>query len=238
MHDPKSGSPPEKDRDSRGLRRVAPEDIEALSMSIIERELPAPRPVQGDWWLVLRRMIHAAADFELADLIEFSPLAVEAGVEAMLEGCRLVTDTRMCLAGLVSRRYDPLGVATSCFMDESGADRPAQSSGMTRTASALELAVRRNSPSVFVIGNAPTALVRLMELMDEGLAEPKLVVGMPVGFVNAAESKELLRRRGDVEYITIVGRKGGSSVAAACANALAELALGRKARAEKQGDSR
>jgi len=202
-----------------------PAGIEKKSFAIIDSEVPEPRPFDGPRWEVARRLVHTSADFELLGLLTFSPGAVRAGVAALRSGAVVVTDTRMCQMGIPTRRLTPLGASTMCLMDDPELAAKARELGVTRARLAVEEAAKLNGPVIFAIGNAPTALLRLLELIDEGRILPELVVGMPVGFVNAAESKELLAARTDVPFIAIRGRKGGSPLAAACVNALAEMAL-------------
>lgn len=210
------------------LESLPPEQIEQRSMEIIESEVPEPRPYVGGQWLVVRRLIHTSADFELLKLVRFHPRAVDAGVEALLSGCAIVSDTEMARAGMPVRRLDPLGCTTHCYMRDARVGQAAKERNSTRARVAVDLAVEELQPAVFVIGNAPTALLRLLELLEQGAVHPALVVGMPVGFVNAAESKELLIKHCPVPYIAIQGRKGGSALAAATLNALADMALQRK----------
>ena len=199
--------------------------IEGRSMEIIEAEVPEPRPFHGREWLVVRRMIHATADFELLDLAEFSAGAVETGIAALKNGCAVFADTRMCAAGLVSRRFEPLGCKVVCYVDSPEAAAAADENGTTRAAAAVDIAAEHDRPEVWVIGNAPTALIRLMELVRSGRAKPKIIIGMPVGFVSSAESKAELASTAPAPFLTIRGRKGGSPAAAAAANALAAMAL-------------
>jgi len=208
-----------------------PRGIEARSMEIIEAEAPRPLPASGDPWLVLRRMIHASADFELLALARFHPSAVESGIAALARGCTIFTDTEMVRSGIPLRRLAPLGCTASCLLSDPAVLSGARETGRTRAALAVDAALARiataGTPAIFVIGNAPTALLRLLERLDQGAPAPALVIGMPVGFVNAAESKELLVRLDAPPWITVAGRKGGSALAAAAVNALADLALER-----------
>jgi precorrin-8X/cobalt-precorrin-8 methylmutase len=169
-------------------------------------------------------MIHTSADFDLLSHIRFHPLAVAAGKAALLAGADIVTDTQMALAGIPSRRLDPLGCTVRCLMNDPQVSKRAKSEGVTRAWAAVDEAMAHGGADIFVIGNAPTALVRLLDWLDRGARPPKLIVGMPVGFVNAAESKAMLLAQDTVPYITIAGRKGGSSLAASVINALAMLA--------------
>jgi len=204
------------------------EDIEAESMRIIEAEVPEPRPYQGAQWLVVRRMIHTTADFEMLKLVRFHPLAVQAGLDALARGCALFTDTEMARAGIPDRRMDALGCSVRCLMRDPEVMALSQAQGCTRARAAIDFAVSSIRPEIYVIGNAPTALLRLLEHMEAGRAKPALIVGMPVGFVNAAESKELLLRQDSIPFIAIEGRKGGSALAACAINALADIAIAQK----------
>jgi precorrin-8X/cobalt-precorrin-8 methylmutase len=200
-------------------------DIERESMRIIDAEVPEPRPFAGARWLVVRRMIHTTADFELLDLARFSPGAVEAGVAALAAGCALFTDTHMARCAIPLRRLTPLGCSIACFMDDPAVAGRARREGITRARAAVDHAAERMDGAILVVGNAPTALLRILEHVEAGRMAPALVVGMPVGFVNAAESKELLMAQDRVPWITIAGRKGGSALAGSAVNALADMAL-------------
>jgi precorrin-8X/cobalt-precorrin-8 methylmutase len=208
------------------------EDIEAESMRIIESEVPEPRAFAGEEWLVVRRMIHTTADFGLLDLVRFHPQAVEAGKRALAGGCTLITDTEMARAGIPDRRMNALGCTVRCLMRDPEVLALSQAQGTTRARAAVDFAVKRldapKGPAIWVIGNAPTALLRLLEHVEAGRAEPALIVGMPVGFVNAAESKALLMAQSRIPFIAIEGRKGGSALAASAVNALAEMVLSTK----------
>ncbi|TVR00455.1 MAG: precorrin-8X methylmutase [Desulfovibrionales bacterium] len=199
--------------------------IETESMRIIDAEVPLPRKFAGPEWTVVRRMIHASADFELLDLVHVHPGAVEAGLSVLRRGCPVITDTRMALAGLSARLYAPLGCSLHCLIDDPLTLALAQSTGSTRAAAAVDIAAREYPEAVWLVGNAPTALLRLLELTDGGQVVPALVVGMPVGFVQAAESKQALLEHVGIPSILIRGRKGGSALAAAALNALAGIAV-------------
>lgn len=227
--------------DSAGL---APAEIEARSFAIIEAEIPGPRPCAGPEWAVLRRLIHTSADFELLSLARFHPRACSAGLEALGLGAPVITDTEMCRAGIPERRLAPLGASTFCFMGHPKVAEAAAAAGVTRARAAVDLAAELFPPSrqpgpILAVGNAPTALLRILELALAGRLAPALVIGMPVGFVHAAESKDLLLARESLPSIVIVGRKGGSPLAAATVNALAELALAQRGLAPaRPGDAR
>jgi precorrin-8X/cobalt-precorrin-8 methylmutase len=203
----------------------AAEDIEARSFAVIESEVNHPRPFHGAEWLVVRRLIHTSADFELLELVQFHREAIKAGVGALKNGCLVVTDTEMARAGISSARMERLGCRVACHMRERVVAEQAVRNGTTRAAAAVEYAAREMNGAVCVVGNAPTALLRLLELVRDGACTPALIVGMPVGFINAAESKDLLTRQDKIPYITVRGRKGGSPLAATTVNQLAVLAL-------------
>lgn len=203
---------------------TAPEAIEARSLAIIDAEVPTPRPFEGQRWDVVRRLIHTTADFELLDLVRFSPGAVQAGLSALDAGATIVTDTEMARCAIPLRRLSPLGCTVRCLLNDPGVVEAAKACGGTRAAAAVDAALTSlPGPLVFAIGNAPTALLRLIKRLNEGAPAPALIIGMPVGFVNAAESKALLMTRADVPWIVISGRKGGSALAGATVNALAIL---------------
>jgi len=200
-----------------------PEEIEAESFRIIDSEVPEPRPFTGEKWQIVRRMIHTTADFEMLDLVQFHENAVENGIKALRNGATIVTDTEMAKRGIPVRRMDPLGCKVVCLMNDERVVARAKAEGITRAKAAVDVAVSEIKPEIYVVGNAPTALIQLVEHFDKGLVSPALVVGMPVGFVNAAESKEMLMSR-DIPYISLKGRKGGSALAACVINALAVIA--------------
>ena len=200
-----------------------PKDIEAESFRRIEAQVGA-HDFPPEVWAVVRRMIHTTADLDYLKNVRVHPQAIAAGVAALRRGGALVTDTRMLLAGIGSGRLDRLGVKPFCLMDDPEVAKEAARQGTTRAAAAMEAALPHLSGGLVAIGNAPTALLRLLELLAAGAPPPALVVGLPVGWVNAAESKELLSRQ-DCPFITALGPKGGSAVAAAVINALAIMAL-------------
>ena len=197
---------------------MRPEDIERASMDIIAREM-------GPWigpeedLPVVKRVVHATADFDFVRNMTFSPLAVTRGREALRRGVTVVTDTNMAAAGISKPSAARWNVPIVCLMAEPGVREEARRRGVTRAVVCMERAVRETPDAIFAIGNAPTALLRLCELIREGRARPSLVVGVPVGFVNVVESKEALAAM-DVPKIIAAGRKGGSTVAAAIVNAL------------------
>ena len=200
-----------------------PREIEVESFRRIEAQVGA-HDFTPEVWSVVRRMIHTTADLDYLKTVRVHPRAITAGVEALRQGRPLVTDTRMLLAGISSGRLGRLRVTPFCLMDDPEVAQEAARQGTTRAAAAMEAALPRLAGGIVAIGNAPTALLRLLELLAAGAAPPALVVGLPVGFVNAAESKEALSRQ-KCPYITALGPKGGSAVAAAGVNALAIMAL-------------
>ena len=203
---------------------ISPRDIEQRSFEIIDSEVPEPRPFDREQWIVVRRMIHTTADFELLKLTEFHPDAIGRGIEAIRRGCLVITDTHMAMVGIGPSRLAKWGCRVECHIRDEQVARLSQSKGITRACAAVDLVCDRIMGGIYVVGNAPTALLRLLELIEAGHCLPALVVGMPVGFVNAAESKEMLAAQEKVPYITVRGRKGGSAIAASVINALAGLA--------------
>lgn len=203
----------------------APDTIEARSFEIIDSEVPEPRPFTGHQWEIARRLIHTSADFDLLNHLTIHPAAVAAGLAALRSGCTVFTDTEMARSGIPLRRMEPLGCRVQCLLNRPDVVAAAKVNGTTRAHAAMDAVRAELGGSIMAIGNAPTALIRFMEHLDAGGEAPALVIGMPVGFVNAAESKELLAGQSAVPFIAIRGRKGGSPLAAATVNALAEIAL-------------
>lgn len=207
------------------LEFVKPADIEGRSFEIIGQELGEKR-LDPENELVIKRVIHTTADFEYADTLAFSPHATAIGVDAFKAGTSIVTDTKMVQAGINKRVLGRFGGTVHNFISDEETVARAKERGLTRSAISMERAAELNEPLVFAIGNAPTALVRLYEMLRAGQMEkPALIIGVPVGFVNVVESKELIMEL-DVPYIIARGRKGGSNVAAAICNALLYLASG------------
>ncbi len=200
------------------LERVSPEEIERRSFEIITREL-GDRVLDPQQAPVIKRVIHATADFDYVDNLVFSPGAVELALEALRQGAPIVTDTNMGKAGINKKRLERFGNALYCFMAEPETAKEAKERGITRASASMDMAARLGLHGIFAIGNAPTALIRLHELTQEGILRPKLIIGVPVGFVNVIQAKELILK-GKVPYIVARGRKGGSNVAAAVCNAL------------------
>ena len=194
-----------------------PREIEKRSLEIIESKLTVDIPQEN--LAVVKRVIHTTADFDYAVNLAFSEGAVEKALEALRSGCDIVTDTQMAKSGINKAAAEKLGCAVHCFMSDPDVAAEAKERGCTRAKVSMEKAARVAGSGIFAIGNAPTALIMLREMIEEGRISPKLVVGVPVGFVNVVESKEEIMRTG-VPYIVARGRKGGSTVAAAIINAL------------------
>lgn len=200
------------------IQFVKPEEIERRSMEIITAEL-GERRFPAENLPVIRRVIHTSADFDYADNLVFSENAVQRGIDALKSGCDIVTDTQMAKAGINKSVLAKLGGWVHCFMSDEDVAQEAKSRGVTRAAVSMERAARLEKPCIFAIGNAPTALIRIRELMDAGQLAPALIIGVPVGFVNVVESKELILGA-SAPYIVARGRKGGSPIAATICNAL------------------
>lgn len=195
-----------------------PKAIEQKSMRIIEEKV-ADLDCTEQEKKIVKRVIHATADFEFKDLVIISEAAVEAGLQALKAGSNIVTDVNMLRAGINERKLGDLGGEVKCFISKEEVARQAKELDITRSMMSMRKASRNPQNKIFSIGNAPTALFELMELIDKGEVEPELIIGTPVGFVGAKESKAKLEEM-DIPFITIRGRKGGSSVAASITNAL------------------
>ena len=200
------------------IETIAPMEIEKRSFEIIS-ELLQRRTLDPENEAVIKRVIHTTADFEFADNLVFSGHAVSKGIEALKNGCDIVTDTQMAKAGINKHILEKLGGSVHCFMSDPDVAEKAKYRGVTRAIIAMEKASRLEKDCIFAIGNAPTALLSLKNLMDSGLLHPALIIGVPVGFVNVVESKDLIIGS-KAPYIVSRGRKGGSPVAAAICNAM------------------
>ena len=200
------------------IEKIKPMDIEKRSFEIIT-EILGDRKLDPQNELVIKRAIHTSADFDYADNLVFSENAVKIGIEALKNGCDIVTDTQMAKAGINKTILGKLGGEVHCFMSDPDVAQEAKARGITRAIVSMEKAATLQKPLIFAIGNAPTALIALKELMDAGKLKPALIIGVPVGFVNVVESKELIMDY-DVPSIVARGRKGGSNVAAAICNAM------------------
>ncbi len=199
-----------------------PGSIENESMKIVESLLPPLPGMSGEEFTVLKRVIHACGDAEVARLIRFSETAITSGLCAIASRSHIFTDVRMVMAGIDRRLAQGFGCSLSCALEQTGGAESDEDGNLTRTAAAIRHLGERLSGAIVAIGNAPTALSALLDLVDRGI-RPSLVVGMPVGFVQAEESKQELMRR-DVPYITVTGTRGGSAMAAAATNSLLRIA--------------
>ena len=202
---------------------MKPDEIEELSFKIIDDEA-GRHDFPPDQWSIVRRMIHASADFEYMESVRFHKHAISKGLEAIKNGKNIITDTNMAKAGIRKSDLERFGTKVKCFMTDSEVGRIALKTGITRAKAAVDAAISDMKDGIYVVGNAPTALLRLIELIKRKKAKPALIIGLPVGFVNAAESKANLIAM-DQPYISNIGRKGGSNIAASVVNALAKLAL-------------
>ena len=192
---------------------MAKSSVEIITAELRDREFPTGVAE------VVKRVIHTTADFDYAENLCFSENAVERAKAALEAGATIVTDTNMALSGISKGTLAQLGGRALCLMADEQVAREAKARGVTRATVSMEHAAKLEGPLIFAIGNAPTALIRLHELIGEGEVQPALVIGVPVGFVNVVEAKELFIG-GDTPYIIARGRKGGSNVAAAIVNAL------------------
>lgn len=197
---------------------IKPMEIEKRSFEIIGALL-GDKVLDPENELVIKRAIHTTADFDYADNLVFSEHAVRTGIEALRRGCDIVTDTQMAKSGINKGILEKLGGQVHCFMSDPDVAAEAKERGVTRATVSMERAAALEKPCIFAIGNAPTALITLRELVDAGKLKPALIIGVPVGFVNVVESKELIIAS-SAPYIVARGRKGGSNVAAAICNAM------------------
>ena len=203
------------------LEQVRPADIEKRSFELITEEL-GDRVLLPGTEPIVKRCIHTSADFDYADNLVFSDHAVDRALDAVRRGASIVTDTQMARAGINKKRLARYGGEVHCFMSDEDVAETARLNGTTRAAACMDKAAELygNERLIFAVGNAPTALVRLYELVNEGVLRPELIIGVPVGFVNVVQSKELILGLKDTPYIVARGRKGGSNIAACICNAL------------------
>lgn len=203
------------------LENVLPADIEARSFEIITKELGNVE-INPEYAPIIKRVIHTTADFEYAENLCFSEGVLTQAFTAIKNGACIVTDTQMAKSGINKKVLAGFGGQVYNFMSDEDVAKRAAEHGTTRAAACMDKAADLKGPLIFAIGNAPTALVRLYELIKEGSIKPELIIGVPVGFVNVVQSKELIMDAG-IPYIVAGGRKGGSNVAAAICNALLYL---------------
>ena len=199
------------------IQNLPPMEIEKESFRIITEEL-GDRTLDPEQAPILKRVIHTTADFDYADNLYFSPNAVALAKEAIRGGATVVTDTQMALSGINKKALARFGGEVKCFMSDEDVAAAAKAQGVTRARISMDKGAALGENVIFAVGNAPTALIRLRELIDSGY-RPKLIIGVPVGFVNVVPSKELIIET-DVPCIVARGRKGGSNVAASIVNAL------------------
>ncbi len=204
---------------------MTPDEIYAESFRMIEAETGA-HGFDATEWPVVRRMIHASGDLEILRSVVFTNAAAAAGIAAFRAGVGIVTDVTMVAAGISKPHAAVLGITVRCFIDDPDVREQAAARGQTRSACAMAKAVIAAGDVVYVVGNAPTALLSLCEAIREGVVRPRLVVAMPVGFVSVVESKEQALSLAGTPVATIRGRKGGSAVAAAAVNAMLRIATG------------
>lgn len=200
------------------LENVLPMDIEKRSFEIITEEL-GDRKFLPEQESIIKRVIHTTADFDYADHLCFSEGAVAKAKEAIRRGVSIVTDTQMAMSGINKKALAKFGGKVYNFMSDEDVAKMARERHTTRATACIDKAAAMKEPFIFAVGNAPTALVRLYELIEDGQIHPELIIGVPVGFVNVVASKELIMET-NVPYIVARGRKGGSNVAAAICNAI------------------
>lgn len=203
------------------IERLEPMEIEKRSFEIIAQEA-GDRIPDDERAMIIKRVIHTSADFEYIDNLCFSEGAVSHALEALRNKAWIITDTNMACSGINKTSLKKAGGEAHCFIADKDVAREAKQLGVTRASVCVDKAARLGRPLIYVVGNAPTALVRLYELIQEGKIRPELIIGVPVGFVNVVQSKELIMQT-DIPYIVARGRKGGSNVAACICNALLYL---------------
>lgn len=202
------------------IEHLQPMKIEKRSFEIISQELTAKNivlPPEQD--LITKRVIHTSADFEYVDTLKYSKDSVAKAKELIANGADIVTDTNMALSGINKKMLGKFGGQVHCFMADDTVAKLAKERKTTRAAVSMEFASKMEKPVIFAIGNAPTALIQLYEMIQQDIYKPAFIIGVPVGFVNVEAAKELIMET-DVPYIVNKGRKGGSNIAAAICNAL------------------
>lgn len=200
------------------LENVLPDQIEKRSFEIITQEL-GNREIDPILAPIIKRVIHTTADFDYVDNLYFTEGVVTSARESIKRGVSIVTDTQMVYSGINKKILGQHGGNAYCYMSDEDVAQSAKESGTTRAVASIEKSLQLSGPVIYAIGNAPTALIRLYELILEGKIHPELIIAVPVGFVNVVEAKELIIKSG-VPAIVARGRKGGSNVAAAICNAL------------------
>ena len=212
-----------------GFNIIKPSEIERESFNIIQKELTEMgKVVPNELLPTILRVIHTTADFEYADTMCFSENVIKKAKDAIRKGAHIVTDTNMALSGINKKKLAEYGGEVHCFMADEDVAAKAKELGVTRATVSMDKAAKLDVPLIFAIGNAPTALIRIHELIEGKRLDPVLIIGVPVGFVNVVEAKELILN-GTVPYIVNRGRKGGSTVAAAiCNSILYNLSYGKR----------
>ncbi|NYB75041.1 precorrin-8X methylmutase [Sedimentibacter hydroxybenzoicus DSM 7310] len=198
---------------------VEPNNIEKRSFEIIQEEMGEIQ-IEKEIEPIVKRVIHTSADFDYLDNMCFSKNAVKKAKDALKNGATIVTDTNMAYSGINKKAAAKYGVNIQCFMADEDVAKEAAMRGETRAAVSMERAAMIKGPLIFAVGNAPTALIKLYEMIKSGMINPEVIIGVPVGFVNVVEAKELIMSLNNVEYIVARGRKGGSNIAASICNAL------------------
>jgi precorrin-8X/cobalt-precorrin-8 methylmutase len=206
-------------RRMENIKLVEPHNIEKRSFEIIQEEMGAIH-LEKEIEPIVKRVIHTSADFDYLNNMCFSKDAVKKAKEVLKNGATIVTDTNMAYSGINKKAAAKYGVNIHCFMADEDVANEATLRGETRAAVSMERASRIKGPIILAIGNAPTALIKLYEMISAGIFKPEVIIGVPVGFVNVVEAKELIMSLENVEYIVAKGRKGGSNIAAAICNAL------------------
>jgi precorrin-8X/cobalt-precorrin-8 methylmutase len=201
---------------------IQPQEIEVRSFEMITEEL-GEHAFSAEQYPVVQRVIHASADFELGRSLVFHPDAIQAGIEAIRNGKIVVADVQMVQVGISKARIEQFGGSVKVYISDPDVMEEAKRLNTTRAIISIRKAILEAEGGIYAIGNAPTALLELIRLVKEGVTKPGLIIGVPVGFVSAAESKEELAKL-DIPFITNIGRKGGSAVAVAALNAISLLA--------------
>lgn len=204
-------------------------DIEKRSFEIIESEVDN-RQYNENEWAIVRRVIHATADFDFASKgrLLFHRKAIESAFNVFKKNRTIITDVDMVLAAISKKSLNDLQLRAACYISDATVAEQARMKGKTRSETAMRYACKEMDGGIIAIGNAPTALYEVINMITEGITRPALVVGTPVGFVSAAESKEVLAKIDQVPFITNIGRKGGSAVVSSIINALMLLYLSKK----------
>ena len=200
---------------------IQPQEIEAESFRIIDSEIGSHKFNEMQY-PIARRVIHATADFDLGKSLLFHPKAIESGITGLKSGKHIIADVTMVQTGISKPRIEKFGCQVLSYISNPAVVEEAKKLNLTRSIASMRIAAQENPEGIYVIGNAPTALLEIIKLVQENKMKPSLVIGLPVGFVSAAESKELLAKM-DIPYITNLGRKGGTPAAVAAFNALAIL---------------